>query len=94
MENKKGGQGTRQQAVFLEGGAWDEDRDKYVMIDNLLTQSDNPRIINYKLFSFPVEDPVEMSVICERSGKVLNLKSYRYPAYYDQQHRKSVKYLR
>lgn len=86
MENKltahggaRGGGGG-----FIEEGDWEED--KRVLIDNLLTSSENPRIINYKLYKYPVEDPVDMWGQCEETGKKLKLKSYRYPAYYDQQY--------
>ena len=64
-----------------EEGEWGED--KRVMIDNLLTNTDNPRIINYKLYKFPVEDPIDMRVTCNVSSRELKLKTYHYPAYND-----------
>ena len=59
---------------------WEED--KRVLINNLLLHSDNPRIINYKLFDYPVQDPVQMEVKDVIGNKDLKLKCYGWPAYF------------
>jgi alpha-beta hydrolase superfamily lysophospholipase len=34
-------------------------------------------------YSFPVEDPVKYQVTDRKSGEILNLKTFLYPAYFD-----------
>lgn len=49
----------------------------------MITSTDNPRVINYKQYKWPVQDPIEMTVTCFFTGQPLKIKSYHYPAYYN-----------
>lgn len=57
--------------------AWDEDRRYF--IDDFNEKTRNPKIVKFKAFSFPVEDPVDMKVMDEENKKEIQLKCYRYP---------------
>ena len=59
---------------------WEED--KRVLINNLLLNSDNPRIINYQLYKYPVQDPVDLQVNDVIGNQKLRLKCYAWPAHH------------
>ena len=64
----------------LSMGSWGENH--RVLVETMITSTDNPRIINYTLYKYPIEDPVCMSVDCFFTGEKLKIKSYFFPAHY------------
>ena len=53
-------------------------------IYNEVVNSGNPKVIDYKQFKFPIEDPVQLTVHDNMNNTPVVLRSYRYPAFYDE----------
>ena len=67
-----------------ELGTYPWEPEKLALAEQSINSGD-PRVINFREYRYPVEDPVQMVVKdTESVGQLLTLKTYHYPAYYDQ----------
>ena len=57
---------------------WDEDKRAYV--EEYLKTNSNPRILRFKDYKFPIEDPIKIEVRCNELKTIIKLKNYKYPA--------------
>ena len=62
---------------------------RYLDLANESLLRGDPRVVDFKKYNYPVEDPVDIRVAinCESSTK-LKLKSYFYPAFHNKQEKK------
>ena len=59
-------------------------KEKEIIVEQALN-SGNPKLIDFKKWKFPVEDPVDVIVPdAFTDEKHIRLKNYLYPAYHDQ----------
>ena len=61
-----------------------------MLVETMITNDQDPKVINYQKYKYPLEDPVSLTVNCFFTGDKLTIKSYCYPAYFEE-NRKLVK---
>ena len=65
-----------------ENGTYPWPKEKLELAERSI-QCGDPRVMNFRDYQFPIEDPIDMIVKDTETSKEIRLKNYLYPAYYD-----------